>query len=441
MKNVTCLAWTFLFLVLAGTCGWFVYLRAPWASAAVPGGIGGGLGLLIAAGWFASIPRRIAEWAMIAGAARFGRGLRDGKRAAIVGTLSAQGTLSAPFSRESCVLYSYEAIIRDVQDGESGDCKAYEGFAMVPLTIEHGAERTRILAWPELPGLRSVEQKGRSAEANAKSYVESTTFTVAPSTIPELDLSHTDGRLRLDYYREPRETNIGACRLNETLLPAGAPVCALGTYREDRRALVGPVTLRTGESFAAGAVRRTVNAGLAGMIFTGLVVIGLAIFCANYPLDRAEQLHPEWTRAWWEVDLERFVDRHIRRPMLALGILDAPGFYLQEVCEGCAKGTLEIHGRTIALRHARYAGGKAVHLSAQPGERDGVTLDGRDHVMLTIGGKQADVPPSWLQKNDIQTSLGSHGEYEGRVTVIAPDRSIRCRVSFNTRVDADAWLP
>lgn len=40
-----------------------------------------------------------------------------------------------------------------------------------------------------------------------------------------------------------------------------------------------------------------------------------------------------------------------------------------------------------------------------------------------------------------KTSLGSHGEYAGRVTVIAPDRSIRCRVHFNTRVDADAWLP
>ncbi|MFL6278888.1 MAG: hypothetical protein ACJ731_02145 [Vicinamibacterales bacterium] len=51
------------------------------------------------------------------------------------------------------------------------------------------------------------------------------------------------------------------------------------------------------------------------------------------------------------------------------------------------------------------------------------------------------MPRSWLQPNDIETSLGSNGEYAGRVTVIAPHGGIRCRVTFNTRVDADAWLP
>jgi hypothetical protein len=430
-----------MFLVLAGACGWFVYRRAPWSSAAASGGAGGGLVLLIALAWFGAIPGRVAEWARIVGT-RFGREPRDGQPSAIVGTLAAQGMLTAPFSREPCVLYSYEVVTRDIVDGESSERKAYEGFAMVPLWLEHGTERTRILARPGLPGLRSIQRKSRTAEANAKSFVESTTFAPASAKRAEtVDLSHTGGHLRHDYRREPIETNMGACRLEETLLAAGTPICALGTYRADLRALMAPVTLRTGKSFGVDAAWRVVNAGIGGASFLAIAIIALAIFCAHYPIDRVEQLHPEWQLAWWEVDLERFVEKHVRPPMLAFGMLDSPGFYLQEVCEGCAKGRLEIGGRTMDLRYATYIGGKAVHLSAHPGDRDGVTLDGRAHVVLTVDGKQADVPPSWLQKNDIQTSLGSHGEYEGRVTVIAPDRSIRCRVSFNTHVDADAWLP
>jgi hypothetical protein len=102
---------------------------------------------------------------------------------------------------------------------------------------------------------------------------------------------------------------------------------------------------------------------------------------------------------------------------------------------------LEIDGRIVELHHAAYAGDQTIHLSPRPGHRDGVTLTRRDRVVLTIDGKSAAVPASWLQPNDIETSLGSNGEYEGRITVIAPDGWIRCRVSFKTRVDAGAWLP
>jgi hypothetical protein len=127
-------------------------------------------------------------------------------------------------------------------------------------------------------------------------------------------------------------------------------------------------------------------------------------------------------------------------PLAEAGVLSTQGYYLQEVCDGCANGRLEIDGRTVELRHARYAGGRTVHLSAKPGDRDGVTLTGSDEVVLTVNGKSAPVPDSWLQPNDIQTSLKQDGEYAGRVTVIAPERWIRCRVYFKTRVDPDAWL-
>lgn len=400
----------------------------------------GGLLLLFVVGWLAAIPVRIAEWWLIV-RARFGSEPRDGKRAALLGTLRGHGELTAPFSRERCVLYAYEIIMRDVSDGESTDRKAYEGFAMVPLSVEHGTERTRILARPELPKLAAAYPKSLTAESNAKQFVESTKFVPAPKpSAEEKDLSHTDGHLRFDYSREPIETNIGACRLVEKILPGGVNVCALGTYRADRRALVAPVTLRTGTTFGIDAAWRVVNAGIAALIFAFIAAAAVAIFCVNFPLDAAEQASPDWTPQWWEIDLERFVDRNVSVPLAETGLLPSSGFYLREVCEGCAKGVLELDGRTIELAHAAYRGGRTVHLSATPGGTDGVTLDGKDRVILTVNGKSAAVPPSWLQRHDIETALGSHGDYSGRITVIAPDRSIRCRVSFATKVDADAWL-
>jgi hypothetical protein len=416
-----------------------VYRRAPWTGAALIGGFTGGLILLIAFSWLSAIPARILEWWRIV-VARFGGEPREGKRVAIIGTLRGHGELAAPFSRERCVLYSYEVIATDTHDGESTFRVAYEGFAMVPLSIEHGAERTRLLARPDIK-LPKTNPYGRSEEENAKLFVENSNFVPAPKkSAEEKDLSHTDGHLRVDYRRDPVETNIGACRLVERVLKADANVCAIGEYRADRRALVAPVTLRTGNSFGIGAAWRVVNAAIACAIFSAVALIAVAIFCVNFPIDAAEQSHPHRTMAWWEVDLERFIQKQVQTPLVRSGIMDTPGFRLQQVCAGCAKGRLEIGGRTIELKHAAYAGGKSVHLSSKPGDRDGVTLDGRERVVLTIDGKSADVPPSWLLPHDIETSLGSEGEYEGRVTVIAPDGWIRCRVSFHTRVDDDAWL-
>ncbi|HEX7154115.1 MAG TPA: hypothetical protein VF618_21690 [Thermoanaerobaculia bacterium] len=436
--KATCLVWTVLFFVLAGAAGWFVYRRAPDGSVAFFGGFGGGVLLIIVLSWIVAIPVRLAEWWLIV-RARFGAEPRDGKRAAIIGPLRGYGELQSPFRRERCVLYSYEIITRDVHDGETTERRMYEGFAMAPLSIEHGVERVRILARPAIPKLPVTHAKSRTHEANAKHFVESTTFAPAPMKVTEPDLSHSDGHYRYDHHRAPLETNFGACVLNESVLLPNTNVCALGIYRADRRALLAPVTLRTGASFAIGAAWRVVNAAIALVIFSAITLAAAAVFCANFPIDALEQAHPQWTLDWWEVDLERFVDQRVRPPMIAAGMLDEPGYRLQEVCDGCADGLLVVDGRTIDLKHARYTGGRSVHISPQPDATDGVTLTG-NHVTLTIDGKSAGVPASWLQKNDIQTSLGENGDYAGRVTVMAPDGSIRCRVHFRTRVEAEAWL-
>ncbi|HEX9984920.1 MAG TPA: hypothetical protein VGF69_16785 [Thermoanaerobaculia bacterium] len=443
MKNqkLSCLTWTIVFLSLAIACGWFVQRRAPGAVPAVGGGFVGALLLVIALGWIVAIVTRTTEWWRIV-RARLGQDARDGQRVAIIGVLRGHGELLAPFSHERCVLYSYDVITRDIQDGESSDRTMYEGFAMVPLSIEHDAERTRILARPEVPGLKAIQRTGRTAEANAKNYVESTTFAAASAvkTVDE-DLSHTDGHLRVDSSRPPLETTFGACRWSEKLLHAETPICAIGTYRADRRALAGPITFRTGSSFGIEAAWRTVNAVISAAIFIVIALGAVAIFTAGFPIDAYEQRNPQSRLGWWEVRLERLVEQHLRTWMGPRGMLASSGFHLQELCEGCANGRLEIDDRTIELKHAAYMGGRSVHLSATRGGKDGITLVDGDRIVLTIDGKSAPVPATWMQPHDVETSLGSNGSYEGRVTVMAPDGWIRCRVQFHTRVNADEWLP
>ena len=209
------------------------------------------------------------------------------------------------------------------------------------------------------------------------------------------------------------------------------PDAKVRSHHLQRQALE-ELTLRTGTSYGLRAAGRIVKTTIAAVIFTAIAIVIVAGFCTIFPLEAAE---PEW----WEVDLERYIDRKLRTPLVTSGVVSTRGYRLQTLCEGCANGRLEIGGNTIDLEHATYRGGRAVHLSATPDDRDGVTLDG-DRVVITRNGKPVDVPPSWLQPNDIQTALSENGEYEGRVTVIAPDGWIRCRASFHTRVDPKAWL-
>jgi hypothetical protein len=438
-KVLSCYLWLGLFAACAAVSGWFTWRRAPSGIELIAGPFIGGIVLVIVLSWISGTFRRIAEWWLIV-RARLGSEPRDGRYVALVGTLHGYGELSTPFTRQRCAAYSYEAVIKDIAEGESTERTVYEGFAMVPLSIEHGVSRTRILARPGLPTLEKVPVRSRTAEANAKAFVENTKFLPASASSKEPDLSNGDGHLRVDYERPPHETNLGACRLSERVLLADTSVCALFTYRADRRALVAPVILRTGTSHGVDAAWRIVRAVLAFAFAFTIAVVIVAVFCANYPIDAVEHFHPTRTFAWWEIDFERRIERQVRAPLVRAGVLDAGGFYLPELCDGCARGRLEMNGRAIDLRHARYVGNRAVHLSASPGARDGVTLVGKDRVVLTVDGKSADVPASWLQPKDIVTALGSHDDYSGRVTVMAPDRSIRCRVAFQATVNDDDWL-
>lgn len=442
----SCLAWTIVFLALSGASGWFVYRRAATSEAAVIGGLIGGVILIVMLSWLLAIPDRIGELVLIL-RAKFGHEPRDGKRGALIGTLRGHGELAAPFSRERCVAYEYAITATETKQDSDGTStsfrEAYEGFAMVPLVVEHGTERTRILAKPDLK-LKTTATDTQTAAANAQAYVDDTTFTPSPGTkAPEPDLSHGDGRYRVDHRTDPIVEDVSSCRLVEKTLQANVDVCAIGEYSASKRALLAPVKMRTGGAFAIGAAWRVANAVFAEAFCIVLAVVVAAVFCANFPLDAAEASSPDWKLTWPEIELERMISKHVRTPMQQAGMLSgSSSFSLQDVCDGCAKGELIVNGRTIELKHAAYIGAKSVHLSATPGAKDGLTLTSGDGVVMTLDGKSAPIPASWLLPNDVVTALGTGpiADYAGRITIVAPDRWVRARVTFKTKVNSNDWL-
>jgi len=444
-EKLNCLLWLVVFVALCGGCGWFVWRRAAQTTPAVIGGLVGGILALIVVSWLLAIPTRIGEWLLVI-RARMGSEPRDGKKVAIIGTLRGNGTLAAPFSHKTCVAYSYEmrtqVVTRSGNKTTIQNLKAYDGFSTVQLAVEHGAgtDRTRILAIPAVD-LDDTEPTDMTARLNAQQYVETTQWNDGVTTVND-DLTASDGHVRRDD-RLRADADVAACALVEKILPGNIPVCAIGRYAEDKRALVAPVMLRRGETYAIQMGWRVFRAALGVVVFGAIFIAAALIFCANYPLDAAEAAHPDWNLSWREIEFDRFIETQVRAPMVKAGMLsERSGFYLQEVPYDTAKGELIVNGRTIELRHSAYVGDRAVHISARPDDPDGITLKRGDRVVVTVDGKDLNIPTSWWQPNDVVTSLGSGpvADYAGRITIMAPDRWLRARVTFRTRVNTDDWL-
>ena len=137
---------------------------------------------------------------------------------------------------------------------------------MVPLLIEHGTERTRILAKPTLPWQATPLEHG--LVQHAREYVDRTKFEPAPKSGDTAhEQPHGDGRIRVDHQQESIEIARGPLRLTEKIMRADVSVCAIGDYSTDRHALTGEVKVRAGNDFAIAAAWRVVNGVIAAVIF------------------------------------------------------------------------------------------------------------------------------------------------------------------------------
>lgn len=444
----------FLLYAIAGTAiGIAVYHRFPQIGPAFWGGVIAGFFVWLTLAYLWAIPSNLRDWWRM----RSGAAPRDGKRVAVIGTIhNTHASLHAPFSKAPCVAYQYK-VVSFRGEHPSTD---YDGFAMVPSYVSSGeGGQVKILAYPALE-IPEETVRGPEAKANAREFLDSTHFLAirkegikaAAAELKTL-LADDDGSMRFDHRMDPVAESLDDCRLIEKVLRAGDTVCVVGKYSEERRAIVpdsGAVvhaaTIKRGTpaSFRRGAFRKAVGSAIGVVVCGALVTAAAVIFLLNVPLDASDQMNPERRFLWEEVKLERWLDRHVRTPLVQAGTLSTPGMYLRDdLCDHCATGRFEANGQATELRHAsawENETTRVVHLAAAAGETDGVTItfDRKARnwkIGLTRNGTTFTVPQGWTLPSDVQDAYGSGEMITGRVTVVGPNDSVRVRAAFKSSIE------
>ena len=454
MNNIAkgCLRLLLLYLACAAIVGIAVHHRVGILPVAIWSGLIAGFFLWLSLSFLLGIPMHLLEWWRF----RPGAKPRDGKRSGVFGTIQAAGhTLHSPFTRTACVSYHYK-ILNYAGETHKTD---YEGFALVPSAIATDDGLIRVLAYPELD-VAPERVFGNEHKSNAKRYIEATTFTDTVSggikgMLRELKglLFDDDGSIRYDYRISPVAPSLDMCRFEERVLRSGDSVMAVGIYSEEKRALVPDpnalmhaITIRSGPpgKLRRAPLRKAFGSVIGAVIVAALLAGAALFFLVNAPLDAAEQKNPDRRFFWEEVKLERWLERELRRPLANSDVLDTQGMYFVELCDGCAKGKLEVNGRTFELKHAsgwQSETARRIHLATAPGETDGVTMSldrvsRRREIAIVMNGKTFVVPEGWLAPRDYEDSLDGASTMDGRVTVMAPNGEVKVRASFRAPLES-----
>ncbi len=441
----SCLRVLLLYVVCAVAVGVVVHHRVPILTIAIWSGVIAGFFLFLAIAYLFAIPIAFVDWWRM----RPGAKPRDGKRVAIVGPIrNAGASLHSPFTRQSCVAYHYKIISMEGEQPKND----YEGFALVPSYIATEDGQIRILAYPELE-FPWEKLRGEEPRDHARAYIAATTFTNVrqkgvKGAMAELSalMSDDDGTIRYDHRIEPVTDDLGKCMLEERVLLSGENVCALGKYSEERRAIVPDpgafshsLTIKKGtpESFRRGQIKKAIGSAFGVVFLLALLAVAAGIFLSQTPLDAAEQDNPDRRFFWEEVQLEHWLERNFRkRP-------ETGPMYFLDLCRHCAKGRLEAGGKNIELKYAagwEDAQRREVFVTAAEGEKDGVklTYDKEKrikHVLVVINGTEFTVPDDWLLPSDVHTSLHDNETLDGRLTVMAPNGSVRMRAAFRAPLE------
>jgi hypothetical protein len=436
------------YALLTIAAGLLIYHRTGLIPAALIGGLVGGL-LLVAPFAAAKLTwSQLGEWWLISRATRGGEP-PDGRRVAIIGTIRpVRETLLSPFSKTPCIAYRYQ--IRG-SDGVSD-----QGFAMAPASIRTTDRQIRLLAYP---GIEVPPNYPRDdvARRNAEAFIGAAQFTVTEGratrdSMSDLNalLADGDGRMRFDE-RLRADNDLSRGALAEWIVPVGATVCATGRYSATRRALVPDpkavhhgAMIRTGEpaSFARVALSGAFSGAFGIVISTVLILVASLALVTFVRLDLAEQRSPSRLLLWPEIRLERWIDDNVRARLRPIGLFDSGVSYPAQLCTDCVRGKLRIGTKEIRFAHAsidKIGEERIVRLSSSDGN-EGVVLTFDRRIRMTRflvadGDTTFDVPLSWLRPDDVDTTIFTlEDPMEGRVTLFAPDDSVRCHVAFKAIV-------
>lgn len=448
----SCLRLLVVYALFGTAVGVAVHHRLPIMTVAVWTGIIAGFFVWLTFAYLWAIPSNLVDWWRM----RPGVKPRDGKKSAIIGQIRTSGaSLHAPFSRTACVAYHYK-VISMATEHQSTD---YEGFALVPSYIATEDGQVRLLAYPELDvpweRVSGVEAKQRAREYIAATNYLNTRAGGLKGLINELRqlLADDDGSIKYDYRIEPVTDDLDACRLEERVILSGDTVCAVGRYSEERRALVPDpdagahaVNIKKGEpgSFRGRALRKSYGSAIGVVILSVLLTGAAGLFLVNVPMDASEQMNPGRRFFWEEVRLERWLIEHVRKPLSDAGTFGTFGMHFLTLCDHCATGRLEANGRVIDLKYAsgwESEATRVMHIAAAEREKDGITMTfdrkaRKLQVAIVMNGRAFPVPDAWLQPEDYQTSLDSNQTMDVRITVLAPNGSIRARASARVPLEA-----
>lgn len=170
--------------------------------------------------------------------------LEDGRLAVVAGPIRPLGApLTSPFSGRPCVAYEYEvqqhlAARRGHADSKQTDIA---GFALAASVIETPQGGVRLLGFPLLDEFPQTRTPGREQAARARQYAASTSFERgALRMFSAFDdaLEDDDGVVRKDFRMRDDPIPFEERTLGERVVGVGQPVCALGRYVADKRALV-----------------------------------------------------------------------------------------------------------------------------------------------------------------------------------------------------------
>ena len=392
--------------------------------AALPAGLIGGFLLWLGIAYFSGIGVKISK-ARKLGAALRGDTPRDGDVIAVEGRIMPiQETLTSPFERVACVAYSYKI---QMPQGRNAAAWEYQGLALVPSIIQGQHGSMKLLAVPEFD---VPEKLCRDAQQNARDYIASTEFTVAVPFVPD---DKKSPRVRIDHRRSHPE-KLEYASLYEKVVPSGQEVCVFGVYSATKGGMTDALTLMNGDAAAIRRtlLRRSIGNAIGAAIFILLTIAGLGALYANIPLEAGEQMNPNRTTWWWEVRLERWLDKELQRP---------PHDKRQEMTPtnfptGVAHGRIEVNGREVDPTSATAT---RAHRTYEVTFTDGVmhaTIEIKPQHRLThldlLGTTIA--PEDFAKNGELECLDWGDDKIEGRITYLGGDGQPRCRVAFKASV-------
>jgi hypothetical protein len=438
MKSLkkTCGAWTVVYLVCALLLGFIAGRR--FLIAAIPGGLIGGGILWVGIAYLSGIATKVAEARKLRSSLS-GDPPRDGEIVTIAGRIMPiSETLTSPFDRAACVAYNYKI---QMPQGRNSALWEYQGVALAPSVIQGPHGTMKILALPEL----DVPEKfcrGAEAERNAAEFVAATEFTVP---IPFKPADTKSPRVRYDHRRSHPE-KVEYASLFEKVVTPGQEVCAIGMYSaaeggltHEPDTLVPTLKLMKGDTDAIQRtlLRRSIGNALGGLFFIALTLIGVALLYIYVPLEAGEQMSRNRTTWWWEVRLERFIDKELKRP---------PHNKRQELTPtmlsaGEAHGRIEVAGRevnptaaTASYEHKTYT----VAITDGSVTVANATINVHPYHLAHLDLLGTAIPQDAFEKDgELEVLDYDKDQIEARITYLDGEGQPRCRIAFKARVTSN----